>query len=77
MQVNYRVATAEATGLVSVSYDVVSAGQCWHWFDRQSAAAEARRLLRPGGAVLICHFDWLPLPGSAGGRKPASPQPPR
>ncbi|MGA3221937.1 MAG: class I SAM-dependent methyltransferase [Acidimicrobiales bacterium] len=62
--VEYRVATAEATGLATASCDAFSAGQCWHWFDRPSAAAEARRLLRPGGAIVICHFDWLPLPGS-------------
>ena len=62
--VDYRVATAEATGLASSSFDVFSAGQCWHWFDRPVAAREARRLLRPGGAIVICHFDWLPLPGN-------------
>ena len=64
VQVDYRVGTAEATGLPGGAYDVYSAGQCWHWFDRPLAATEARRLLRPGAAVLICHLDWLPLPGS-------------
>jgi SAM-dependent methyltransferase len=64
VHVDYRAGTAEATGLPSGSYDVFSAGQCWHGFDRPLAAAEARRLLQPGGALVICHFDWLPLPGS-------------
>ncbi len=64
VHVDYRAGTAEATGLTGGGYDVFSAGQCWHWFDRPLAAAEARRLLRPGAAVVICHFDWLPLPGS-------------
>ena len=57
-------APAEDSGLAAASFDVVSAGQCWHWFDRPRAAAEARRLLAPGGFLAICHFDWLPLPGS-------------
>jgi ubiquinone/menaquinone biosynthesis C-methylase UbiE len=65
--VDYRAATAEATGLAAASADVVSAGQCWHWFNRQAAASEARRVLLPGGAIVICHFDWLPLPGSVVG----------
>ncbi|HET9060628.1 MAG TPA: methyltransferase domain-containing protein [Acidimicrobiales bacterium] len=64
VQVGYRVARAEATRLEGSVYNVFSAGQCWHWFDGRSAAREAHRLLRAGGTMLICHFDWLPLPGS-------------
>jgi len=62
--VTYRQAEAEATGFPSESVDLVTAGQCWHWFDRSAAAAEARRVLRPGGAIVIAHFDWLPLRGT-------------
>jgi SAM-dependent methyltransferase len=62
--VEYVVGRAENTGLADAGFDVVSAGQCWHWFDRRRAAREARRLLTPGGRLLIAHFDWLPLPGS-------------
>ncbi|MFF5370624.1 class I SAM-dependent methyltransferase [Streptomyces sp. NPDC013187] len=61
---DYRVGTAESTGLPDASYDVVAAGQCWHWFDAPKAAAEITRLLRPGGRAVIAHFDWLPLPGN-------------
>jgi SAM-dependent methyltransferase len=62
--IRYVEARAENTGLPNHSFDVVTAGQCWHWFDRPRAAAEARRLLTPGGRLLIAHFDWLPLPGN-------------
>ncbi len=62
--VNYREGKAEATGLPGNYFDLITAGQCWHWFDRSQAAAEARRLLRPGGRLVIAHFDWLPLPGN-------------
>jgi SAM-dependent methyltransferase len=64
VSVNYVCAEAEDSGLPDASFDVVSAGQCWHWFERGRAAAECFRLLRGGGSVLIAHFDWLPLPGS-------------
>lgn len=62
LEAEFRAADAEATGLTAKSYDAVTAGQCWHWFQRGAAAAEARRLLVSGGVLAICHFDWLPLP---------------
>jgi SAM-dependent methyltransferase len=62
--VRYVTASAERTGLADASFDVVSAGQCWHWFDRPRAAHEVRRLLVPRGWLVIAHFDWLPLPGN-------------
>lgn len=58
------LASADKTGLETNSADLVTAGQCWHWFDKPAAAAEARRLLKPGGILMICYFDWLPRPGS-------------
>lgn len=64
VSVEYRVATAEATGLPDESADVASAGQCWHWFDGDAAARECYRVLRKGGQVVIAHFDWIPLKGN-------------
>jgi SAM-dependent methyltransferase len=46
------------------SFDLVCAGQAWHWFERAKAAAEAMRVLRPGGRLVLAHFDWIPLPGN-------------
>lgn len=60
----YQVGTAEALPFPDAGFDIVTAGQCWHWFDRPVAAAEAFRVLKPGGALVIAHFDWLPLPGN-------------
>jgi SAM-dependent methyltransferase len=64
VQVDYRVGQAEDIDSEDAAFDVVTAGQCWHWFDRPEAAAECIRVLVPGGAIAICHFDWLPLPGN-------------
>ncbi len=63
-RVQFKKAPAEHTGLPDACADLVSAGQAWHWFDGLSAGAEAWRLLKPGGRVLIAHFDWIPLPGN-------------
>lgn len=62
VSVHYLEGTAEATELPENSFDVVSAGQCWHWFDRPQVAQEVKRLLVSGGTILIAHFDWIPLP---------------
>ena len=64
VDIRYITAKAEETGLPDQSFELVTAGQCWHWFDRPRAAAEAQRLLVPGGLLMLAHFDWLPLPGS-------------
>jgi SAM-dependent methyltransferase len=67
----YVCARAEATGMTAGVFDVVCAGQCWHWFDRAAAAAEARRVLRAGGHALIGYFTYLSEPGTLGGETEA------
>jgi SAM-dependent methyltransferase len=62
--VHYVEGRAEKLPFAESTYDVVTAGQCWHWFDRPRAAAEAYRVIKPGGRIVIAHFDWIPLPGN-------------
>lgn len=66
LSVRWAQGWAEATGLPDADFDVVCAGQCWHWFDRARAAVETKRLLRLGGRALIAYFSYLPLPGTVG-----------
>jgi ubiquinone/menaquinone biosynthesis C-methylase UbiE len=48
--------TAEETGLESSSVDLVTAGRAMHWFDRERAFTEFRRILKPDGWVAIVAF---------------------
>lgn len=64
VNVDHREGRAESIELDDASLDVVTAGQCWHWFDRGRAAAEVLRVLRPAGRVIVAHFDWIPVPGN-------------
>ena len=55
------VGEAERTDLSSSSFDLITAGQCWRWLRQPDASQEAHRLLRPGGYLIVAHFDYLPL----------------
>jgi SAM-dependent methyltransferase len=58
--IDYRQAPAEDTGLAGASFDVVTASQCWLYFDHAKASCEVTRLLRPEGRLVTCHLCWLP-----------------
>jgi SAM-dependent methyltransferase len=64
IEIDFRYGRAEATGLPVRFADLVTAGQCWHWFDSLQAAEEVARILKPNGFLIIAHFDWLPLNGN-------------
>ncbi len=64
VSVNYVNGRAEDTGLSKDSFDAATAAVCWHWFDGPRAAAEIRRILRPGSRLATIHFDWLSMPGN-------------
>jgi SAM-dependent methyltransferase len=49
---------AEATGLAGGSVGFVTAGQAFHWFDREKARAEFSRILQPGGWVVLVWNNW-------------------
>ena len=55
----FSVARAEDTALDADSFDLATAGQCWHWFDREVAMDEVLRVLRPGGVLAIVHYSYL------------------
>lgn len=50
-RIEYRVATAEESGLETGSVDVVTVAQALHWFDLEKFYAEVRRVLKPGGVI--------------------------
>ena len=55
-KVNYRVATAERSGLENSTVDLIVVAQALHWFDRDAFFDEARRVLRPGGVLAVWSY---------------------
>lgn len=56
--VNYSMQPAEHTSFAASSFDAVCVAQAIHWFDVERFYSEARRVLRPGGVVLVTAYGW-------------------
>ncbi|MEQ9109198.1 MAG: methyltransferase domain-containing protein [Rhodospirillaceae bacterium] len=61
VSVAYHVGRAEELPFSDEKFDLIIAGQCWHWFKRDAAAQSVRAHLKDNGSLVICHFDWIPL----------------
>ena len=51
--VEYHVAPAERCPLPAASCDAVTVAQAAHWFDLEAFYREAKRILKPGGLVVL------------------------
>jgi len=61
LAIDFRVAPAEEPPFGERQFEVATANQCFLYFDRMRVIAELRRVLTPGGRLVISHFNWLPL----------------
>jgi SAM-dependent methyltransferase len=52
-RVRYAVEPAERCSLPDASADLVTVAQAYHWFAHAVFCAEARRVLKPGGAIAL------------------------
>ena len=59
--IDFCVCPAENTGFADNCFDVVTAVQCFHYFDAEKTAAEIRRVLKPEGVFCKIFMDWLPF----------------
>jgi SAM-dependent methyltransferase len=50
--------SAEWIPLDDVSVDAVFVAEAFHWFDSHAAVREVSRVLRPGGALVVCFNEW-------------------
>ncbi len=64
-QVEYRVATAEDSGLASESADLIVAAQALHWFDIERFYTEACRVLAPAGVIAVWSYSFMQFENQA------------
>ncbi len=55
--VEYREATAEATGLGDATVDLVTCFQSFHWFNPQPTLLEFNRIVKPSGRLAVVWND--------------------
>lgn len=60
LAVDFRVAPAETLPFAGAQFDVVTANQCWQYFDLGRVIPELRKVLAPGGLLVVSHFNYLP-----------------
>ena len=59
--IEFKVCSAESTGFADNSFDVVTAVQCFQYFDTDRASKEILRILKPNGLFCKIFMDWLPF----------------
>ncbi len=62
------VSDANQISLKDRSFDVVTANQCWLYFDKLKSIPEVKRLLKNGGIFSTSHFCWLPFQDKVAGK---------
>lgn len=60
MEIEYEAVSAEKTNFPDNSFDVVTACQCFWYFDHEKLEPELVRMLKPGGHILLLYMAWLP-----------------
>jgi SAM-dependent methyltransferase len=61
MDINFFVASAENTNLPDNYFDVITACQCFLYFDKAKVLLEISRMLKQDGRFLILFMAWLPF----------------
>lgn len=61
LDISYLVSSAEDLPFGSGSFDVITACQCYWYFDHKRTAPLFARLLAPNGKVVFMLMDWLPF----------------
>lgn len=61
MNIDYYTMSAEDLRFPDDSFDVVTACQCFWYFDHARLMPEIYRMLKPNGRILVLYMAWLPF----------------
>ena len=60
MDINFATCAAEDIDFAEGSFDVVTACQCFWYFDQNKLVPKLHKMLKPDGRLLILYMAWLP-----------------
>ena len=60
MDIDYQAIPAEEVCFPDETFDVITACQCFWYFDHARLMPRVHRMLKPGGSLLILYMAWLP-----------------
>lgn len=58
--VDYLVSATEEVNFPDATFDVITACQCFWYFDYTRVMPNLWRMLKPGGSLLVLYMAWLP-----------------
>lgn len=61
MDIEYFVSSAETLDFSDDSFDVITACQCFWYFNHERTMPLFHRLLKPNGRILVLNMAWLPF----------------
>lgn len=61
MKIDYYAVSAENIRFPDESFDVITACQCFWYFDHQRVMPNLFRILKPEGRLLVLYMAWLPF----------------
>ena len=68
MDIAFMAVPAEQIDFTAESFDVVTACQCFWYFDHARLMPKLAELLKPGGKLLILYMAWLPFEDEIAGK---------
>lgn len=68
MDIDFRAVSAEKLDFADESFDVITACQCFWYFDHEKVMPELARMLAPGGKLVILYMAWLPFEDEIAGK---------
>lgn len=61
MNIDYHVVSTEDINFCDDSFDVITACQCFWYFDHETVMPKLYRMLKKEGSILVLYMAWLPF----------------